>query len=406
MRILYVTGHYPPDFVSGATLQVQRLAGHAARAGHEVQVLAGAINAGLADGEVRDDVVDGVPVRWLGTATRIDQDVDANWRNDHATAAVAALVREWAPDVVHAHALQTLGADLLAEAGAAGVATVVTMHDLWWWCPRLFLVDRDLQPCALDTRTSGCACARDAAWRAARAAALQPVLGRVDLVLTPSHVLRDVVVVNGLEPSRVDVDENDVDVDVTAPPPDRGRADGPVRFLYVGGDSPLKGSDVQLEAAAMLRRHRGWMLTMHGVTEPRRRFGRRVRYVTFAPPYAPGAAASVMAAADVLVIPSIARESYSLAAREALAAGCAVITSDCLGPEEVVEHDHNGLVVPTGDASALAAAMTTLIDDRQRLRRLQAGALARPPRLRRPDEHAESLVTRYRTLIERRTASS
>ena len=63
----------------------------------------------------------------------------------------------------------------------------------------------------------------------------------------------------------------------------------------------------------------------------------------------------MLSASDVLVIPSIARESFSIAAREALLAGAAVITSDCLGPEEVVRHGENGFVVPTGDAAALAA---------------------------------------------------
>ena len=395
MRILYVTAHYPPDFVSGATLLVQRLAEGAARAGHEVRVLSGAIRAGLDDGEVRTERCDGVTVHWLGTATRIDQDLDENWRNPAATAALVSLLDHWRPDVLHAHALQTLGADLLAAAADRGIPTVVTMHDLWWWCPRLFLVDRDLRPCPLDTRTSTCACARDAAWRHARAAALDRVLDRVDQVLVPSSALRDVVVANGLSPDRVDVDENDVPSLAPRAAAGPSAAAPDVRFLYVGGDHPLKGRDVLLDAARALRRVRGWRLTTHGVTKPRG-WG---RHVEFAPPYPPDRVADVMAHADVLVIPSIARESYSLAAREALGAGLAVVTSDCLGPQEVVEHGVNGLVVPTGDAPALAAAMRSLVEDRALLARLRRAARAHPPRLRDPGEHVDSLVARYETLV-------
>ena len=76
MRVLYVTGHYPPDFVSGATLQVQRLAEAVQRLGHEVAVLSGAIpDPALGDGAVRRDVVNGVAVHWIGTAQRVEQDV-------------------------------------------------------------------------------------------------------------------------------------------------------------------------------------------------------------------------------------------------------------------------------------------------------------------------------------------
>ena len=240
----------------------------------------------------------------------------------------------WRPDVVHAHALQTLGADLLAEAAARGIATVVTMHDLWWWCARLFLVDRELRPCPLDTTTSTCQCARTAEWRRDRAARLGVVLAAVDQVLVPSAALRDVVLANGLAPERVEVDENDVDP--TSPKPRRRRApgaEGDVRFVYVGGDHPLKGRDVLLAAARRLRRRRGWRLAMYGVSRPSGVRPWRRRRVRFEPPYPPSQTAAVLGAADVLVIPSIARESFSIAAREALAAGLAVITSDCLGPD-------------------------------------------------------------------------
>ena len=377
MRILYVTGHYPPDLTSGATLQVQRLAHAAVAAGHEVRVLAGGYRRGLADGQVEDDVDEGtggsVRVRWVGTTGVTDQDHDLNWWHPAAAAATADLLTEWPPDVVHAHALQTLGASVLDEAARRGVRTVVTMHDLWWWCARLFLVDRSLQPCSLVTSLGECECARNAEWRRERAARLLDVLSRVDLVLTPSAVLRDVVVANGLDPRRVRVDPNDV---VTGPrpgPADRAAllAAPDVRFVYLGGPNPLKGADVVVAAARHLTGANGWRLTAHGLDRPAEALPDRV---TFLPPFDPSERDAVLAAADVLVLPSVARESYSLAAREALAAGLAVVTSDCLGPEEVVTDGVNGLVVPTGDPLALALTMRRLVDDRDLLVRLRHGA--------------------------------
>jgi glycosyltransferase involved in cell wall biosynthesis len=227
------------------------------------------------------------------------------------------------------------------------------------------------------------------------------VLAGVDQILVPSASLRDVVVLNGIDAARIDIDENDVDPAVTEVSAQRPERSGTtVRFVYVGGEQPLKGRDVMLAAARRLHRHRGWRLTAYGV---RRRAGLRTRWrerrVRFEDAYPPAATAAVLSAADVLVIPSIARESFSLVAREALAAGLAVITSDCLGPTEVVTDDVNGLVVPIGDAAALAGAMQRLIDDRQLLTRLRTAAQSRPPELRRPAEHAAALVDRYRRLV-------
>ncbi len=402
MRILYVTAHYPPDFVSGATLQVRRLAEAVAAEGHDVAVLSGAINApDLPDGAVRTEQTGEVAVHWLGTAARIDQDIDGNWQNPHATRLAAELLDAFRPDVVHGHALQTLGADVFALAADRAIPTVVTMHDFWWWCSRLFLVDRDLRPCDGLRPDGRCACARDDQWRRDRRDALQPLADAIELVLVPSQAMARTIAEAGVALRRLEVDENDVDVELPDVEPAPAAA-GDVRFLYVGGDSPLKGKDVLLAAVAELSSVAGWRADLRGVTPAHRsrwrRGDRRVRYL---PAYRPTETGTVLADADVLVIPSIARESFSIAAREALHAGLAVITSDCLGPEEVVVHDVNGLVVPTGDPAALAAAMRRLIEDHETLVRLRRHAAAPPVRVRTPSDHARALLARYEALRER-----
>lgn len=392
MRILYLTGHYPPDLTSGATLQVQRLAAAAQRAGHDVRVVAGNFRSGLTPGSTRDDVIDGVEVHWIGTAGWTDQDRDENWWNPVAATAVARCLDSWKPDVVHAHALQTLGADSLLAAADRGVRTVVTMHDFWWVCARLFLVDRDMRPCSLVPRLGNCECSRSVGWRLDRERRLRQVLDRVDVVLTPSQSVRDVLAANGI---RALVDPNDVDLQEMA---DSERVFGSdpsplddVRFLYVGGANPLKGAHVVRAAAASLRAVPGWRMVAHGVDDP------SDPPFVVAPPFEPDRRGDVLRSADVLVLPSIARESFSLIAREALLTGLAVITSDCLGPEEVVESGVNGLVVPAGDPDALAAAMRCLIDDRELLARLKAGARATELAGFDADQHFAALLPHYTT---------
>ena len=60
--------------------------------------------------------------------------------------------------------------------------------------------------------------------------------------------------------------------------------------------------------------------------------------------------------ARVAVIPS-RTEAFSLATVEALAAGAAVVATDCGGPREILEDGRHGRLVPVGDVPSLAAAI-------------------------------------------------
>jgi glycosyltransferase involved in cell wall biosynthesis len=420
MRIAYVTAHLPPDFTSGATLLVERLAREAAHRGHQVEVFSGAIRQGLDDGETRvDPPTDDrqFAIRWIGTAARVDQDIDANWDNPLAAAAAADWLHEFRPDVVHMHTLQTLGVGVVdaaveAASAASGACTIVTMHDLWWWCARLFLVDTRLRPCPLVTDIGTCACARSASWRRERAERLGRALDGVDRILAPSSALRDVIVANGVDPARVMIDENHVADTVAASVtgPERGPVAGtetPVRLLYLGGNSPLKGADVVRAAVRLLAADPAldgdeWRLTAYGLDpDPAAPMPAGVALLA---PFDAADVVDVMAAHDVLVLPSVARESFSIAAREALAAGLAVVTSDCLGPEEVVIDGVNGMVVPAGDAAALAAALRSLVAARPMLARLREGTATAPVSLRTAADHLDALVEIYAAAPPTRSA--
>ncbi len=90
-------------------------------------------------------------------------------------------------------------------------------------------------------------------------------------------------------------------------------------------------------------------------------------------PGAIGIRTNPYAAMDLYVTAS-AKEGLPLAPLEAMASELAVIATDVPGHREVVRHGETGLLVPAGDAKALAAAIETLLDDPERRRRMgQAG---------------------------------
>ena len=85
--------------------------------------------------------------------------------------------------------------------------------------------------------------------------------------------------------------------------------------------------------------------------------------VVFVGPQPPDQVRNFLAAADVCVIPSVRtrgfREPWGLVANEAMNQSTPVIASEEVGAVAggLVRHERNGLVVPAGDASALAGAL-------------------------------------------------
>jgi len=88
-----------------------------------------------------------------------------------------------------------------------------------------------------------------------------------------------------------------------------------------------------------------------------------------------------LARCSVFCAPSLHGESFGLVLLEAMAAQTPVVASDIDGYRDVVTDDQDGVLVPPGDAAALAHALLTVIDDAQLGQRLVRGGDARAAQL-------------------------
>ena len=71
-----------------------------------------------------------------------------------------------------------------------------------------------------------------------------------------------------------------------------------------------------------------------------------------------------MSAMDILVHPTY-REGFSMVIQQAMAMGCAIITTNVPGPSEVIEKGKSGLLVPDRTIDELSEAMQQLGTDRK-----------------------------------------
>lgn len=163
------------------------------------------------------------------------------------------------------------------------------------------------------------------------------------------------------------------------------RLHSPPRVYYIGQLYPWKGVDVLVEAMRFVT---GAELVVVGGLPPEPDLERlkrlatslslenRVRFRGFVPP--PELDAE-RAKADLFVIPLLDSTTARLFTSplklfEAMASGRPLIASDLPSIREVLTNEGNALLVPPGDARALAGAIERLLRDRDLSRRLAARA--------------------------------
>lgn len=195
-------------------------------------------------------------------------------------------------------------------------------------------------------------------------------------------------VASGLVANGVDTARFTPAPDATARRDARARHGLSGRFvvLTVGGIEPRKGSLTLLEGFARFREahpeERPLLLFAGGATlfdyrDERTRFDRRLEQLGCADdvrilgPVSDDALLDLYRAADVFAFPSV-KEGFGLAALEAMSCGLPVVASDLDVFRSFIEHERDGLLVPTGDAGRLAEALARVASDPDLVRRLAA----------------------------------
>ncbi len=165
----------------------------------------------------------------------------------------------------------------------------------------------------------------------------------------------------------------------------RARQSGPLRLLFVGNLTPLKGLHILLQALTYLPPD-AWCLTVVGslamapayVGAVRRQMARagfngRVALLGALPN---AEVAMHLAQGHVLAVPSF-YEAFGIAYLEAMSFGLPVIASTAGAAQELITHAREGFLIAPGDAAALAQHLRALSQDRECLLHMSLAAYRR-----------------------------
>ena len=339
---------YPWDVPGGVQAHVRDLAEALIDLGHDVSVLSPVDDEdALVDSKTLPSYVvpagRTVPIPYNGSVARLLFGVVS-------AARVRRWLREGEFDVLHVHEPAAPSVSLLACYWATG-AIVATMHTSNPRSRMLSLLVPAVQPAYEKIR------GRIAVSEAARRTMVEHLGG--DAVLIP----------NGVTVRRY------ADAEPLSGWPGEGGALG-----FLGRiDEPRKGLVVLLQAFARLAAERpGLRLLVAGpgdgdevddVLPPALR--RRVHLLG---QLSEEDKARMLVSVDVFVAPNLGKESFGIVLLEAMAAGTPVLASNIEAFRRVLDDGAAGVLVPVGDAAALADAAGALLDDAARRRELTAFA--------------------------------
>ncbi|HEV8711471.1 MAG TPA: glycosyltransferase, partial [Candidatus Binatia bacterium] len=321
MRILQVVHGFPPQEWAGTELATLHLSQALRARGHQVTVLTRIGDSGAAEFSLREEQMDGLEVVRVVNNYSKTSTFRLLYKNPFCDATFLRLLDRGCPDVVHFQHLCHLSVSLLPLAVAWGYPTVLSLHDFFFPCHRIQLIDANDRLCAGPERGERCVpCLREFATPEEvrqRFTSMEQVLQAPDVVLTPSVFLAQKMC--GYFPFLAEKLRTIALGVKRVPHVARQRPAGaPLRLLYIGVLLPHKGAHVLIKALKGLPAD-AIEVSLYGTTVSTResyvaglRENTRGLPVRFHDAYPHQHLASILSQHDVLVMPMIWEETFSL----------------------------------------------------------------------------------------------
>ena len=289
------------------------------------------------------------------------------WREIRALAKrVEALAKEWKPDVLHAHSPVLDGLAALRVGKALGIPVIYEIRAFW-------------EDAAVGNGTG-----REGSLRYRMTKKLEThAVKSADAVAVICEGLRGDLIARGIDPAKITVSPNGVDLDLFGDPPPRddrladnlGLAAGDVVIGYIGSFYDYEGSDDLITAmpALVARQPRARLLLVGGGPKESALRAQAAASPAAAQIHFVGRVPHTQvelyySLIDILAYPRKKMRLTDLVTPlkplEAMAQGKLVAASDVGGHRELIEHGATGTLFAPDDPVAIADALAGLLESR------------------------------------------
>ncbi len=299
------------------------------------------------------------------------------------------LLLEVLPEVVVAGHLFAHSPGYVQVAHRWRIPVVLELHDFYMACERAHLERPSGELC--EGPEGGRACAghcfseqADANGRwALRTHLFNRALTQADALVCPSRFVADYFSELGIDQELIQVIPNGIVFEGRRPgmPTERAKRSPtePLHLASLGVATPHKGQHIIVDALRKARLPAVRYTLFGAITQPYTHVLRKtadksegVELRTYGP-YDPSSLPELLADVNVVIVPSLVWETFSIVAREAMACGVPVIASRLGALREAIREGENGLLFTPGGATELAELLQRLDADRTALARMRAG---------------------------------
>ena len=444
MKIALFIPKFPPDSYGGVESYTQALAIELAKSGHAVTILCGTSDESFISGNhgIREED-DGIVIRRIQSPFDPNNTRTAYSETDAAfTARAGKVLSDVRADVLHVMNLPLAYSGVVFAAKGLGMPVFLTATDYGLTCARHTLRRWDGSLCdGYASRRKCVDCLRprrgrsediypamamlpdDLAHSMANLALRTPLrriglfdttvkvhrrleaqatlLDSIDRIIAPSPWMKEVLVMNGVQPNKIVVSVYGIRAtNGVQPPRIRGRA---LNFGYIGRIHEMKGVHILLAAFGELGHPNGSTLSIYGSPTPDQfeyagklwAVAKDIAGLAFGRVIGPEELSATLDSIDVLVVPSMWYENSPLSILEALQHKTPVIASRVAGIEGVIRDRENGLLFQPGDPMDLASKMQLLIDTPD----LVSDFAAMIEEVKTVDADAQLLLSEYQAAI-------
>lgn len=407
MRVLQIVHGFPPYEWAGTELITCYLAQALQARGHEVSVFARVGDPAAAEGAVREESFAGLKVFRVVNNYRRLSSFFLKYDNPFLNKSFLRLLEHMQPDVVHFQHTLYLSISLIRLASALGYPTILSLHDFFFVCHLIHLIDSEGRLCPGPERGERCVlCLRESASAEEvrrRFLLMEHVLRQPQLILTPSVFLAEKM--QGYFPflqERVRVVPLGVKrvPGMTRERPLRTSAN-PLRVLYIGVLAPHKGAHVLIKALKGLPPDAIEVSVYGLVSSDWQLYAERLQAeakelpVRFHDSYVHDQLGAILMRHDVLVMPMIWEETFSLLTREAFLAGLPVVAVRRGALPEAVQDGINGLLFEPENAADLQHCLRRLIAEPELFDRL----CKTDPQVKTIEEYAQEIEAIYGEVV-------